>query len=85
MGSAMIARKEATDEVGFFDDRYFMYMEDSDWCRKMWEAGWPVYYAHDIAIYHAHARESAKIPGIFKALVKNKLARIHLQSWIKYL
>jgi hypothetical protein len=51
----------------------------------MWEAGWPVYYVHDIEIKHMHARESAKIPGIFRALFKNKLARIHLVSWIKYL
>lgn len=85
MGSAMIARKEAVDEIGFFDDRYFMYMEDSDWCRAMWEGGWPVYYVHDIVIHHAHARESAKVPGVFKALFINKLARIHLQSWLKYL
>jgi len=57
MGSAMVARKEATDVVGFFDDRYFMYLEDCDWCHKMWEAGWPVYYVHDIAIQHKHARD----------------------------
>ncbi len=85
MGSAMLARKTATDEVGWFDDRYFMYMEDSDWCRRMWEAGWPVYYVHDIAIYHGHARDSAKVPGVLKALLKNKLARIHLRSWAQYL
>jgi GT2 family glycosyltransferase len=85
MGSAMFARKEAIDDVGFFDDRYFMYMEDSDWCRRMWESGWAVYYLHDAVIYHGHARDSAKTPGIFRALLKNRLARIHLVSWIKYL
>lgn len=85
MGSAMVARKEATDKVGFFDDRYFMYMEDADWCRRMWENGWPVYYIHDIAIMHGHTRGSAKVSGAIKALFKNKLARIHLVSWCKYL
>ena len=62
-----------------------MYAEDSDWCRRMWEAYWPVYYVHDIVIKHAHGRGSAKVPGIFKALIKNKLARIHLSSWLKYM
>ncbi len=84
MGSAMVARKEAVDEVGWFDDRYFMYMEDCDWCHKMWEAGWPVYYVHDIVITHKLTRDSAKVPGVL-ALFKNKLARIHLASWLKYL
>ena len=85
LGAAMVVRKEAIDEVGWFDDRYFMYMEDCDWCHRMWEAGWPVYYVHDIVIKHVHARDSAKVPGILKALFKNKLARIHMSSWIKYL
>lgn len=85
LGAAMVVRQEVVDKVGWFDDRYFMYLEDADWCRRMWEANWPVYYVHDIVIMHAHARASAKVPGIFKALFKNKLARIHLQSWFKYL
>lgn len=85
LGAAMMVRKEVIEDVGWFDERYFMYLEDADWCRRMWGAGWPVYYVHDIVIRHAHARESAKIPGLFRALCKNKLARIHAMSWIKFL
>lgn len=85
LGAAMVVRHEVVNEIGWFDDRYFMYLEDCDWCRTMWEHGWPVYYVHDIVIMHKYARESAKIPGIFKALLKNKLARIHLLSWVKYI
>ncbi len=85
LGAAMVVRKELIDEIGWFDDRYFMYLEDCDWCRTMWDNGWPVYYVHDIVIQHRYTRGSAEIPGIFKALVKNKLARIHLASWIKYI
>lgn len=85
LGAAMMVRKEVTDQIGWFDSRYFMYLEDADWCRRMWEQGWPVYYVHDIVLEHAHARESAKIPGLFRALCKNKLARIHAVSWLKFL
>ncbi|MDD4476906.1 MAG: glycosyltransferase family 2 protein [Patescibacteria group bacterium] len=85
MGSAMFARKAALDKVGLFDERFWMYAEDSDLCRRMWEAGWPIYYAHDIVIQHGHRRDSAKVPGIFNALIKNKLARVHLISWLKYM
>lgn len=85
MGAAMMVRKEVVDMIGWFDERYFMYFEDCDWCRTMWEHGWPVYYVHDIIIKHRHSRESAKVPGPFRALLKNKLARIHLLSWLKYL
>ncbi|MBI5222753.1 MAG: glycosyltransferase family 2 protein [Candidatus Magasanikbacteria bacterium] len=85
LGAALVVRKEVVDRIGWFDDRYFMYIEDCDWCHTMWEHGWPVYYVHDIVIKHMHARESAKVPGIIKALFRNKLARIHLNSWIRYL
>jgi len=85
LGAAMVVRQEVLDQVGSFDQRYFMYMEDCDWCRSMWNAGWPVYYVHDIIIMHKYMRESAKVPGVIKALVQNKLARSHLFSWLKYI
>lgn len=84
LGAAMVVRHTVAEQIGWFDPRYFMYLEDADWCRRMWEAGWPVYYLHDIIIRHAHARESAKIPGL-SAFWKNKLARIHAVSWVKFL
>ena len=85
LGASMVVRQEVVDEIGWFDDRYFMYLEDADWCRRMWEAHWPVYYVHDIVILHRYERASAQVPGVFKALFRNKLARIHLSSWFKYL
>lgn len=85
LGAAMVVRQEVVEEIGWFDERYFMYLEDCDWCRTMWDKGWPVYYVHDIIIQHTYARESAKIPGIIKALFKNKLARFHLLSWFYYM
>jgi len=84
MGSAMFVRKSAADSVGMFDDRFWMYAEDSDWCRRMWEQGRPVYYVHDVYIMHVHGRASAKVPGILNALLKNRYARVHLISWLKY-
>lgn len=85
MGAAMFVRQKAIDDVGYFDERYWMYAEDSDWCRRMWENGWQVYFKHDTVLQHAHKRDSAKMEGIIKSLLKNKLARIHLISWLKYM
>ncbi len=84
MGSAMFARASALAEVGGFDDGFFMYAEDSDWGRRMWEKGWAVYYVHSVFLKHVHGRASAKVPGIINALVKNRYARVHLISWLKY-
>jgi hypothetical protein len=84
MGSAMFVRAKAIEDAGMFDDWFWMYAEDSDWCRRMWEKNWCVYYVHDVVMSHAHGRASAKVPGVFNALLKNKYARAHLLSWFKY-
>ena len=85
MGSAMFVRREALMQVGGFDERFWMYYEDIDWCMRMWEAHWPVYYVHDIVLQHLHGRGSAKVPGLFNAFFKNKLFRVHVKSWLKYM
>ncbi|HOX60403.1 MAG TPA: glycosyltransferase family 2 protein [Candidatus Magasanikbacteria bacterium] len=84
MGSAMFVRREAYLAVGGFDDLFWMYFEDMDWCKRMWEKNWAVYFVHDVVLKHAHGRASAKVPGVVMALIKNKYARVHLVSWLKY-
>ena len=84
MGSAMFVRKKAIEKVGGFDERFWMYFEDIDWCKRMWENHWPIYYLHTATLSHVHGRASAKVPGIITALIKNKYARAHLKSWIQY-
>jgi GT2 family glycosyltransferase len=37
LGAAMLVRDKVVQEVGWFDERYFMYLEDCDWCKTMWE------------------------------------------------
>lgn len=83
MGSFMFVRSELAEKTGFFDDRYFMYFEDCDWCRRAWISGFKVYYANDIIVKHAHKRDSAAGSPIM-AVLKNPVARIHIKSWLKY-
>lgn len=51
-GAFMGVRREAIDEVGMFDERYFLYMEETDWCRRFRQAGWEIHYTPDSAIVH---------------------------------
>lgn len=43
-GAFMLCRAEAVHEVGLLDEGYWLYMEDLDWCRRFWDAGWKVFY-----------------------------------------
>jgi hypothetical protein len=43
-GAFMLCRAPAVREVGLLDEGYWLYMEDLDWCRRFWDAGWKVFY-----------------------------------------
>jgi hypothetical protein len=83
IGSFIFARAELVEKTGFFDERYFMYFEDCDWCRKAWRAGFKVFYLHDIILKHGHRRKSADVSA-WLAIFKNPIARTHIKSWLKY-
>jgi len=52
-GACMVVKRKALDDVGLLDDRFFMYWEDVDWCKRMWDKGWKVTYYPQATIYHA--------------------------------
>jgi len=51
-GAAMLVRCSAMKEVGLLDERFFMYAEDVDWCKRFREAGYLVVYNPTIKILH---------------------------------
>lgn len=51
-GACMGLRRRALDEVGLFDERYYMYVEDLDLCKRMWNAGWEVRYFPRATVVH---------------------------------
>lgn len=57
-GGAMFARSEVFKSIGLFDDRYFLYYEDSDFCLRAKEAGFGVAYYPQAVVYHANAQST---------------------------
>jgi len=82
LGSFLFCRAEALNNSNFFDERYFLYFEDTDLCRKFWNKNWKVAYVPEAEIIHNHNRESANLPW-YKFFL-NKASRHHFTSWIKY-
>jgi GT2 family glycosyltransferase len=82
-GSCWLVRRELFDEIGMFDDRFFMYFEDTDFCRRVWNSGRRVVYLPEVKVIHLHRRQSADKKGFFSLF--DRLTREHVKSWIKYL
>lgn len=82
-GSCLITRRETIEEIGLFDENFFLYFTDVDWCRRAWENSWKVYYFADANLIHYYHRESADKLGIRS--LSNKATRIHIKDWLRYL
>ena len=52
-GASMLFRRLAFEEVGGFDEEYWMYWEDADICRRLRDRGWGTVLYPDAAAYHA--------------------------------
>ena len=59
-GSFMMVRREVVEQVGMLDERFFMYGEDLDWCYRIRQAGWKIYYVPTTQIVHYKGASSKK-------------------------
>lgn len=82
MASAIIMRRSALEEIGLFDESYFMYFEEMDICRRAWEKKWRVVYVPDSKLVHYHQRES-RIDWPWH-IITNRPARAHIISALYY-
>jgi N-acetylglucosaminyl-diphospho-decaprenol L-rhamnosyltransferase len=60
-GAFMLIRRAALDEVGLFDEGYWMYMEDLDLCYRFAKAGWTTWYEPSATVIHAKAGTSGPV------------------------
>lgn len=51
-GSFMLVRREALESAGYFDERYFIYSEETDLCRRVKGAGWEIRHLPQMTIIH---------------------------------
>jgi GT2 family glycosyltransferase len=68
-GACLLVRRDVLDQVGSFDERFFMYCEDVDLCHRITEAGWKLYYLSDAEILHLGGSASSTVPGRFAVLM----------------
>jgi N-acetylglucosaminyl-diphospho-decaprenol L-rhamnosyltransferase len=80
-GSAMLLRREALDQVGAFDEGYFMYVEDVDLCTRLRADGWRVLFSPEVEVVHeigvstrgrSHRMAHAHSDSIYRYFVKHE-------------
>ena len=62
MGAALLLRRAALDEVGLFDEGYFMYSEETDLCLRLAEAGWERWFVPQAVVVHHDSAMRDQVP-----------------------
>jgi len=52
IGACMIVRRTAMERVGFFDEGFFFFLEETDWAYRMRKEGWEIYFVPSARIFH---------------------------------
>lgn len=69
VGACLLVRREAYEQVGGFDPRFFMYAEETDWQKRIVEAGWEIHFSPSAEVVHlggaSGASDRPRINGYF--------------------
>ena len=58
IGACMMVRREDLAQVGFLDENYFLFLEETDWCYRMKNAGWKIYHVPQAEVFHSQGKSA---------------------------
>jgi len=64
VGACLLVRRVAFDALGGFDPRFWLYGEEADLCRRLWDAGWRVRLVSEAAATHIGGASGDSIAGV---------------------
>jgi GT2 family glycosyltransferase len=58
----MMVRRTAIDQIGLMDENQFMYGDDVDWCKRLLDGKWRIFYDADVKILHYGGESTGQVP-----------------------
>lgn len=80
-GAAMLVRTSAMAKVGLLDERFFMYAEDLDWCKRFRDEGYQIWYEPSVTVIH-HKNKSGISSSSRQTALKTK--RLFYDTMLQY-
>jgi GT2 family glycosyltransferase len=79
-GSFLLARREAVEDAGGMDERFFLFSEETDWCKRVRDAGWDIRHLPTMRLTHHTGRTER--PDLFAQNSYSKVlyARKHFRQ-----
>jgi GT2 family glycosyltransferase len=88
-GACLLVRKEVFNQVGLFDEKFFMLFEEVDWCFRVKQAGWEIWFVPSAQVIHYYGQSIKQVKakmiyfshrGFFRYLMKHSAS-----LWVKVL
>lgn len=83
-GAFTLIRRTALEAVGYFDERFFLYYEEVDLCRRFREAGWRIWYWPDAVIRHWGGESSKTVENQAFSSSGSQLTLWRMRSQLLY-
>jgi GT2 family glycosyltransferase len=65
-GCSLFVRRDALERISGFDDQFFYYYEDTDLCRRIWQAGYTILFTPKMSITHLGGQSTKRFPIAFQ-------------------
>lgn len=80
-GSCMFIRRAVVEQVGYLDDRYYAYQEDTDFCLRTRRAGWKILYLPAAQIIHYGAEGGTRVHPYHSAFEWHRSYYLYYSRW----
>jgi GT2 family glycosyltransferase len=84
LGAAFMFPKELVEKNGLLDERFFLYLSDTDFAWNLWKTGKKVVFYPDVEMYHYHRKSSAGSGFSPFKLLLNRAYRLHISDGVKF-
>ncbi|MEM8862408.1 MAG: glycosyltransferase family 2 protein [Chloroflexota bacterium] len=85
LGATMLVRRDVAEQTGGFDESFFMYCEELDWCRRIHKAGWDIYTVPAAEIVHYGGESTGQVAARSVVNLWESRARFyrrHHNKWV---
>lgn len=62
VGASLMVRAEMTQKIGYYDEDFFFFLEETEWCLRGKIAGWKCFLVPDSKVYHLQGQTAKKVP-----------------------
>lgn len=80
MGAFLAIRRKTIEEVGFFDEQFWLWFEEVDLCKRTREKGWKIRYIPTLQIIHAGSRSFKKLSPLKRQTIFNRSMLLYFRK-----